>query len=144
MIRLLMIDDSRLDRELFKAAFQDYVEYPWLRDCDVEIKAKPFDTMAEYDAYDGVLVDLHLGAFNGFDVCKAIHLHDWRKPLALMTGAVPAAVPANALDHVDWVSLKTTDGAPACYDLLSVMRVMARHVADRKILLGEMGLVPQG
>ncbi len=133
MLKFLMIDDSRVDRELFKAMFQDAkVKHSWLRDARVDVVAKPPDDLTVYDSYDGVLVDMHLGCgVSGLDVIKTIHAYDWRKLVALMTGSPPQGVPADALEYADWVSLKSDEGAPSCYDLLSVMRVMARNFAAR-------------
>jgi CheY-like chemotaxis protein len=132
-MKFLMIDDSRVDRELFKAMFQDAkLQNPWLRQAEVDIVAAPPGDYKSYDAYDGVLVDMHLGGgLSGLEVIKKIHLHDWRKLVALMTGSPAAAIPADALEYANWVSLKTDGDGPACYDLLSVMRVMARTVAAR-------------
>lgn len=130
MIRLLVIDDSRVDRVYLKALLTDGTEGSWLRNVELCMQTKPLDAMDDYSSFDGVLIDMHLGAgMDGVEIARSIHRHNWRIPILLMTGAHPDSIPFDAHDFIDYVAFKQVAQPQRTYDdIFGTVRAMMRQI----------------
>lgn len=134
MIRLLVIDDSRVDRVYLQALLTDGKDGSWLRNVELCMQSRPFETMEEYASYDGILIDMHLGAgLDGVEISRAIHRYNWRIPILLMTGAHPDSIPFDAHDFIDYVAFKQVAEPQRCYDdIFGSVRAMMRQIGRIK------------
>lgn len=138
-LRLLMIDDSEADRVLFKQMMlgtdsTSVNPSPWWRNVDLVMVAGPLPNMADYDAFDGIIVDFGLqGPVTGYDVAQQIHLHDWSKPIMLLTGYDPTHIPADAREWFDAIAFKLgTVKQRHLDDPYAVSRAFLRYISAIK------------
>lgn len=130
-IRLLVVDDSRVDRELFMALMLGDGKSSWLRDVTFTLVAGPLPDPQDYRAYDGVILDYHLSSgVTGMELASMIHQMDWRIPVMLMTGSAPDELPGDLHDYVDYVTFKDSITTGRRYDdLFGCTRAFVRSIA---------------
>ena len=145
-IRLLLIDDSPLDRELFIALMTGDGDTPWLRNVVYDQTSKPLDNLEDYRKYDGVILDYNLrGPMTGYEVAKQINGFDWHIPIVILTGLPPSDVPVDVHDYVDYVTVKqiVCDGRQHD-DQFGITRAFGRWLARiRDAKRGETLIPPQ-
>lgn len=106
-MRILLIDDSELDRKMFIALMRGENGVSWLRDVAFHESERPLDNLEEYRAYSGIVMDVQLrGPKTGFEVAREINAFDWHIPIVILTGMLPGEIPVDVHDYVDYVTVK--------------------------------------
>lgn len=106
-VRLLWVEDSQADRVMYRELLASGDSNDgWLDGLDIVDVAKPLDDVTQYREYDGIVLDLNLGAVNGLDLASQIHYFDWRIPILVLTGSEPGSIPLDAHADVDEVAYK--------------------------------------
>lgn len=128
MIRLLVVDDSKVDRAYFQALLSAG-DPPWTRNVEFCMASGPPSDLSVYGQYHGVILDLHLGAVNGLDIARQIHEYDWRIPIMVMTGSDPSEIPLDTHDYVDCIAFKQAGAPDRMYDdLFGAVRCLLRQI----------------
>jgi CheY-like chemotaxis protein len=106
-VRLLWVEDSAADRVLYRELLSSGDSNDgWLDGLEIVDVAKPLDSVEAYREFDGVVLDLNLGAVNGLDLASQIHYFDWRIPILVLTGADAGSVTMDAYADVDEIAYK--------------------------------------
>jgi CheY-like chemotaxis protein len=106
-VRLLWVEDSAADRVLYRELLSSGDSNDgWLDGLEIVDVAKPLDAIAGYREFDGIVLDLNLGAVNGLDLASQIHYFDWRIPILVLTGSEPGSIPLDACADVDEIAYK--------------------------------------
>ena len=93
-IRILYIDDYALDRELVKDALEK--EHGGFELMEASNR-KEFETLLKAHAFDLVLSDFNIAGFEGLQVLEAVHAHDPRIPVIIVTGTGSEEIAVKAL-----------------------------------------------
>ncbi len=138
-IKLLLIEDSALDRRLFNALLLGGHGNgrPWLYDVLLTEASGPLANLVDYIPYDGVIIDYTLNAaVTGYELAQQLHAAYPELPLMLLTGRDPASIERDVLDYADYVAWK---GEPPqtqayfAYDIFHTTRAFLRMIARGKL-----------
>ena len=106
-VRLLWVEDSAADRVLYRELLTSGDSNDgWLDGLEIVDVAKPLDSVEAYREFDGIVLDLNLGAVNGLDLASQIHYFDWKIPILVLTGSEPGSIPLDAYADVDEIAYK--------------------------------------
>jgi CheY-like chemotaxis protein len=93
--RILLVDDSRVDRVWIEHALRGDAKRPGpLSGMDIVTSATELGEVADYESFHGIIFDWQLATTTGPDVAKRIREYNWKRPvLMLLTGASPDQIP---------------------------------------------------
>ncbi len=82
--KVLIVDDSELNRELLKSILEDKYEIELAEDGKQALKI----LISKWNQFDAVLLDIHMPEMNGFDVMKYMRENGWinKLPVLIISG----------------------------------------------------------
>jgi len=126
-INVLLVEDNKFDREIFKKAFEDAELACKITECtDAETALELL--RGESQSFDVAVIDQTLPGMTGLDLCKTIHNKNLELPLVLLTGTGSEKVALEALETgVDDYIIK---GSNVHCDILplTIRKVVEKHV----------------